>query len=63
MEILLASGNAHKLEEFRAMLEPLGVTMLAPSDVGGLPEVVEDGKTFAENAAKKAVSGAVATNK
>ena len=63
MEILLASGNAHKLEEFRAMLEPLGVTMLSPKDVGGLPEVVEDGTTFAENAAKKATSGANASGK
>lgn len=58
IEILLASGNAHKLNEFRAMLEPLGVTMLCPADVGGLPEVIEDGSTFADNAAKKATSAA-----
>ena len=63
IEILLASGNAHKLEEFRKMLEPVGVRILAPSDVGGLPEVVEDGATFAANAAKKAMSGASASKR
>ena len=46
MELLLATGNAHKVAELRAMLEPLGVTVLTPSDVGGLPEVEEDGDTF-----------------
>ena len=58
MELLLATGNAHKVAELRAMLEPVGVTVLTPSDVGGLPEVEEDGDTFEANAAKKAVSAA-----
>ena len=58
MEVLLASGNPKKLIELRALLEPHGVQLLEPSDVGGLPEVIEDQPTFEGNAEKKAVSAA-----
>ncbi len=51
MELLLATGNAHKVAELRAMLAPLGVRVLTPDEVGGLPEVEEDGATFAAPAA------------
>lgn len=57
-EIVIASGNAHKVAEFRSMLEPLGFRVLSATDLGGMPDVVEDGSTFAENAALKAVAGA-----
>jgi len=50
--ILLGSKNPHKLQEVRAILEPLGLRAVIAVD---LPEVVEDGATFAENAAKKAL--------
>lgn len=50
--ILLGSKNPHKLQEVRAILEPLGLRAVIAVD---LPDVVEDGETFAENAAKKAV--------
>ena len=49
--ILLGSKNPHKLHEVRAILEPLGMRAVIAVD---LPDVVEDGATFAENAAKKA---------
>lgn len=58
IEFVVASGNPKKLAEIRALLEPLGVRTLAPSDVGGLPDVEEDAPDFAGNAAKKARSGA-----
>lgn len=60
MELLLASGNAHKLAELRAMLAETmpDVSVLTPADVGGLPDVIEDGATFEANAAKKACEGA-----
>lgn len=58
MKLLLASGNAKKLAELRQIAGPMGIDVASPADVGGLPEVVEDGATFAENAAKKAASGA-----
>ena len=57
--LLLASGNAKKLNELRGLLEPLGIALAAPSEVGGLPEVDEDRPSFAGNAAKKATSAAL----
>ncbi len=59
MELLIASGNPKKLAEIELYLSETEVSVLAPSDVGGLPEVEEDKPTFAENADKKAASGAV----
>lgn len=55
--LLLATGNAHKLREVREILTPLGITVVAPAEIGGLPEVIEDGETFAANAIKKARAG------
>lgn len=63
MELLLASGNAKKLREVRGLLEPLGVRVVAPSEIGGLPEVVEDQPDFAGNARKKAVEAALHTGR
>jgi XTP/dITP diphosphohydrolase len=63
MELLLASGNPKKAGELRALLEPLGIRVLSPSDVGGLPEVDEDQDTFEGNAEKKAVSAARASGR
>ena len=54
--ILLASGNQHKIRELSEILSPLGISVVTPADVGGLPEVIEDGDTFAANAIKKAES-------
>lgn len=54
--LLLATGNAHKLREVAEVLAPFGISVLTPAEIGGLPEVVEDGETFAANAIKKAES-------
>ena len=51
--ILLGSKNTHKLAEVRAILDPLGIRAVIAVD---LPEVEEDGDTFAANAAKKALA-------
>ena len=59
--VLLASGNAHKLRELREILTPFGFSLLAPSEAGYSPQVVEDGDTFAANAIKKAQAGLAAT--
>ena len=58
MRLLVATGNANKCAELRALLAPLGHEVLGAADVGGLPDVEEDQPTFAGNAAKKAVSAA-----
>jgi len=51
--ILVGSKNPHKLLEVREILEPLGLRAVIAVD---LPDVEEDGSTFAENAAKKALA-------
>ena len=56
--LLVASTNAHKVAEIRALLEPLGFEVVTGT---GLPEVVEDGETFVDNARLKARSAAAAT--
>lgn len=60
MKLLVASNNPKKLAELRLAVRELDVALVLPADVGGIPEVAEDRPTFRENAAKKAVSAAVA---
>ncbi len=52
-EVLIASGNRHKFEEFQGLLSPLGVTLLFGKDVASV-DVEETGSTFLENASLKA---------
>jgi XTP/dITP diphosphohydrolase len=57
--ILLASTNPGKLSELRAMSAGLPYRVLSPAELPfALPEVSEDGATFRDNAAKKALSAA-----
>lgn len=58
MKLLLASSNRKKHAEFARLLAPLGIEVVLPAEVGGIPEVDEDQPTFAGNAAKKALSAA-----
>lgn len=51
--LVLASGNQGKLRELASMLEPLGWTVWPQSD-WDMPEAVEDGLSFVENALIKA---------
>lgn len=51
--ILLATNNAHKVEEFRALFGP-DVVLLIPRDVGCELQPDESGSTFEENAYLKA---------
>ena len=63
MELLLATQNPHKIGELRRLLQPLGMDLSTPDDVGGLPAVDEDAPTFAGNAEKKARAAARATGR
>ncbi|MEN8730328.1 MAG: XTP/dITP diphosphatase [Desulfuromonadales bacterium] len=54
MELVVATRNAGKLREIRRLLESHGVSVLGLEGFPGAPDVVEDGRTFAENAIKKA---------
>ena len=51
--LVLASGNAGKLREFRRLLAPLGVDVVAQSELG-IAEADEPHVTFIENALAKA---------
>ena len=51
--IVLASNNRGKLDELRAMLEPLGYELVRQAELG-IPEAPEPYRTFVENALTKA---------
>lgn len=57
-QIILASRNRKKTREVSEILAPHGFTVIPVTDFSDVPEVEEDGLTFAENAAKKAVQTA-----
>ena len=54
MKLIIASNNAHKLVEIKAILGGCFEEILSLREAGIEHETVEDGTTFAENAAKKA---------
>ena len=54
MKLIIASNNAHKLEEIRAILGDSFEEILSLREAGIDHETVEDGQTFLENAEKKA---------
>lgn len=54
MRLILASGNAGKIREFRQILEPLGLEIVSRKEMGLDLEVEETGSTFEENAQLKA---------
>ncbi len=51
--LVLASGNAGKLREFRRLLTPIGIEVIAQADLG-IEEAPEPHHTFVENALAKA---------
>lgn len=53
-QIVIATNNPHKVIEFKSMLEPLGYNVLTLRDFPSVPDIVEDGTTFEQNALKKA---------
>jgi len=54
--ILIATSNAGKLRDFAGAAAPFGIEIATISNFASLPTVVEDGRTFEENARKKAES-------
>lgn len=61
MKLILASNNAHKLQEFREILAPLGIDIIPQSEAGCHFEVEETGTTFEENAYLKSAAVTAAT--
>ena len=54
MKLIIASNNAHKLVEIKAILGGLFDEILSMREAGIDHETIEDGATFMENAEKKA---------
>ncbi|THB76639.1 MAG: XTP/dITP diphosphatase [Desulfobulbaceae bacterium] len=52
--LVLATTNKNKIKEFKTIFTDFPVEIKSLSDFGPLPEAVEDGKTFDDNAYKKA---------
>lgn len=61
MKLLIATTNRKKLEELESLLKGLPFEFLSLKDIPTIPEVIEDGKTFRENAVKKAAETAKAS--
>jgi XTP/dITP diphosphohydrolase len=53
--LILATTNKNKVKEFQEMLKDFPIEIRSLSDFGTLPEAIEDGATFDENAYKKAI--------
>jgi len=59
MKIVFASRNEGKIKEISYMLEGMDIELVSLNNYANVPEIAEDGKSFLENALKKAriVSG------
>ena len=54
MKIIFATGNKNKMIEIRQILQDLGMEILSMKEAGVDIDIVEDGKSFEENAMIKA---------
>ena len=61
-KLLLATNNRGKVREFQALLGGTGVELLLPEEIGLELLVLEEGQTYAENAARKALAFARAVD-
>ena len=52
--VVLATGNKGEVAEMKELLKDFPVDLKSLNDFGPIPEVIEDGATFDENAYKKA---------
>ena len=52
--VLIATSNPGKLRDFAGAAAEHGIEIAGIPNFASLPQVVEDGKTFEENARKKA---------
>ncbi|MCA9047897.1 MAG: non-canonical purine NTP pyrophosphatase, partial [Planctomycetaceae bacterium] len=60
--IVLASRNRKKTQEVADLLKSIGLCVVPVTEFPDVPDVVEDGDSFAANAAKKASQVAVTLN-
>jgi XTP/dITP diphosphohydrolase len=60
-QVALASRNQGKINEFEVLLAPLGIEVISLLDLPEIPDIVEDGDTFYDNARLKAEAVCAAT--
>ena len=53
--LILATTNKNKVKEFQEILKDFPIEIRSLGDFGPLPEAIEDGETFDDNAYKKAI--------
>jgi len=62
-ELVVATKNKKKLQEIRELLRDLPLCVTSLEDYPDAPRIVEDGRTFEQNAIKKAATIALYTGK
>lgn len=62
-QVIFATGNAHKLQEIKEILADLDWDIISMKEAGVDMEIIEDGRTFEENAIIKARTIMEATGK
>jgi len=62
-KLLLATNNRGKVREMQALLGGTGVELLLPEEIGLELHITEEGQTYAENAARKALAFARASGR
>ncbi len=60
-QLLIATNNKGKVKELQDLLKDMRIELVMPAQLGIDLDVVEDGRTYAENATKKAVAFAQAS--
>lgn len=63
IEVVIATGNEHKVKEYREILESLGVHISSLKDENIVLDIEENGTTFEENSLAKARAVKEKTNK
>jgi len=60
--LLIATNNPGKVQELQELLKDLKIELFTPAQIGLDLDILEDGLTYAENATKKALAFAQASN-
>ena len=55
-QLLIATNNKGKIKELQDLLKDTGIELITPAQINLDLDVIEDGNTYAENAAKKGVA-------
>ena len=60
-KLLIATNNKGKVKELQYLLEDTGIELVTPTQINLELDIIEDGKTYEENATRKAIAFANAS--